>query len=178
MKLTFEKRIIITLAILFLCMVALVVGLIIPAIKYIKSADSDTYNLRLYLEKRHERSISFRTAVQRYEKVKDQTADYAAYVFHRGQELDVIKALENIAGQNKVQQKIISSNLDKPANQKITVALSISGNYTDVLNYLVDLESLKIFLTTNRIQLAKGTDPDTRAETTILNLDLSLYVAP
>lgn len=178
MKLTFEKRIIITLAILFLCIIGIIFGLIIPAVRYIRSADNSTYNLRLYLERRHERSISFRTAVQRYEKVKNQITDFDAYIFHNGQELELITSLENTAQKNKVKQQIINSNLDKPANQKITISLAVSGDYHDVLNYLVDIERLKVYLTVNRLQLAKGTDPDTRAGVAILNLDLSLYVAP
>jgi Tfp pilus assembly protein PilO len=178
MKLTLEKRIIITVTFLVICAAILVIGLIIPAIRYIKTSDRDTYNLRMYLERRHEQSTNFRTALQRYEKIRNQTGDLDEHVFRAGHELELITTLENVAAENKVKYKIITTNLDKLNSQQITLSLEATGNYTDILHYLADLENLRFFLAVNEVKLSQSFESDSRTQTTALNLDLSLYVIP
>ncbi len=178
MKLPFEKRIILTVLALFCCIALLIGGLIIPSIRYIDATDNATYNLRSYLERRHERSVGFRSALDRYDKVKAEAPTFDSHIFHAGHELELITTLENIAAQNKVKQKVNSSNLDAPSNQRITVSILISGSYADVLHYITDIERLDIFLSIDNMQMYHGLDVDTRIDTTYLNLDMSLYVAP
>jgi len=178
MKLTLEKKIIATALFLLLCIGALVFGLIIPSIRYIVTSDRDTYNLRMYLERRHDQSTRYRTSLQQYEKIKDQTGDLDTYLFQTGNELKLITTLENVAIQHKVTYKILETNLDKPNNQRITLSLVANGDYTNILEYLAHLESLEFFLNVHQFKLSQSFNTDTRTQTTALNLDLSLYVTP
>ena len=77
--------------------------------------------------------------------------DYDRYIFHSGNELNLITDLENIAIKNKVAQKIESSNLDNITNNTVVLTLKTSGTYSNVLNFLADLENYNYFLQMKKI---------------------------
>ena len=111
------------------------------------------------------------------EKIKSKVQLFPQHIFRRGDELKLITALENIAAKNKVSQKINGSNIDKVNAPTINISLSISGKYSNVLNYLADIENMRYFISAPQAQMYSTVDPSSKTETTYMNLELALYAA-
>lgn len=175
-KLNLEKRTILILAVFSLMIVAILIAVIIPTISYIKGLNTETESLRQYLEKKYEANHTLSSSKQKIEELKIATADYENYLFFKGDELKLITALEDLATDFKLSQKINSSDLDKPSGDYVRINLTLSGNYQNLLQYFSALEKQKYFIHTENLQLFSGfTLLDNNKEAAVLNLDLVLY---
>ncbi len=176
MKMSLEKKIISLVAGFALLSLVLIFGIIWPTITRIRELERETYNLRVYLEKRYQKTINLRSSLKKIEQIKSETRIFPEHLFRAGEELKLITALEGIAAKNMVTQRIISSNVDKITNQRLNISLGISGAYHNVLRYLTDLENMNYFITVQLVQLSAAIEPTTHAEATSMNLDVSIYV--
>lgn len=178
MRLTLRKKIVIAIIILASIAVGIIVGIIFPTIHYINGLDRETYDLRVYLEKKYERSLNARTALKQADSVKATLAQIPDRLFRKEDELALITELEALAAKNAVSQKIISSNIDAITNNHITISLGIVGGYHDILNYLADIENERYFITLTHVSLTPTMGQNPTAETSVtMNLDLSIYVS-
>lgn len=181
MKLTIEKKTLAVIAAFLLGTGLIVMFIIIPTIRHLRELDRETYNLRLYLERRYEHSIRVHSSLADLERIKTDTASYPEHLFRKGDELKLITLLENIAAKNGMAQKINSSNIDSLANNnRVKIALTVAGPYLSALRYLRDLEQTPYFITSAELQLSQSAErgqPSQLAAVT-LNLNLSLYVSP
>ena len=180
MRSIFEKRILFTI-VGFILLAALIAGVVIyPTFRYIKQLDRDTYNLRLTLERKNEQATNYRFALKQIEKLKKDMPSFLDHLFNTGNELNLITTLETLASSHDVAQKINSSNLDNITNQKISIGLSISGDYYNVISYLNDLEHLPYFINPIHLSITPLVDRlnPTANNNVNMNLDLSLYVVP
>jgi hypothetical protein len=112
--------------------------------------------------------------------VKTQITDYDNLLLPPGNELELITDLENIAAKNKVNQKIIASNLDNYANGKIEITTNISGTYADVLKFIADLEKYKYLITVEHIDFSPNPNftGDNSQPLASLRIQFSLYANP
>lgn len=179
MKLTLEKRTLLMIIIFALLTIAVIAGVIIPTVRSIQKAVTETQELRVYLEKRYERITNLRTSIKKINGIRAQVSTFPNHLFSRGQELELITTLEEMAANNNVTQKISKSNLDRLTDNRVTLSLNVTGSYARVLRFLTDLETLPYFLNITKLQLSYtatrlsqvGDEPPIS-----LNLDLSLYV--
>src|SRR3989338_5899849 len=156
MKFTVEKKIFLTLA-LFAGGILLVVGLVIvPTIRMITKVSAESAETRLSLQTEQTDFTNFRELLQKIKTLTTRTADYSERLFKTGDALLLITALEKTADDNRVNQKIDSSNFDAITNQKATVALTVNGSYADVIAYLAAVERLPHFITLEQITLSPG----------------------
>lgn len=173
-----EKKTIVV-AVLFGAIILIVVFFVIlPTIKNIHQIDQDTYNLRLYLEKKYERSISLKSTIKKIDDIKAEITDYNDRLFRSKDNLELITYLETTAAKNQVNQRILSSNLDNIANNQVTFSLAITGDYKDTLQYLNDLEHSQYFISIIHLNIAPYSDrtKPLAGGTVNMNIDLSLYV--
>lgn len=158
-------------------------GVIVPTLKYIKQIDSDTYNLRVSLERKNEQVTNYRMALKQVEKIKKEMPNFSEHVFSQGQELKLITTLETLAAAQGVTQKIVNSNLDKITNHRIVMSVAVNGSYNNVLSYLNAFEHLPYFISINRLRLTNSADRgktrlDADSDLATMEFDLSLYVIP
>jgi len=159
--------------------VIITAAVILPTIHYTRELDRETYELRVYLEKKYERSLSVRSTLKQTDAIKAELARVPDRLFREGDELELITKLEAIAAKNAITQKITNSNLDNIANRRITISLAIAGSYLGVLNYLADIENERYFIIPARILLIPTTGQNKSANANInMNLDISLHVSP
>lgn len=177
MRLGQEQKTISIVAAFTLVVLIIILGVIRPAVMHIISIDRDTYDLRVYLKKRYERTLNLRSSLQKMDKIKEEIGLFPAHIFHATDDLKLITLLEDIAAKNKVSQKITASNFDNKTQQQLDVSLLVTGDYSNILKYLVDLENSDYFINERQLQMSMIFDPATRSETASLNLDLTLYVA-
>ncbi|KKP59538.1 MAG: hypothetical protein UR53_C0001G0038 [Candidatus Magasanikbacteria bacterium GW2011_GWC2_34_16] len=179
MRLNLEKRTLLIVSAFSLTASLIIFAIILPTVNYINKLNTDTADLRNYLEKKYEKTIRLRTSVEDIQNIKQATTDYPQYIFNTGNELKLITTFENLAQKNKVDQKIENSNLDRITNQRITLNLNINGSYNNILNYLADLENLNYFIIVEQLQMSPLVDRFNPTSTTTVNLhlNLSLYAS-
>lgn len=180
MHLTLEKKIIAVIIVLAGIILLIVAAVVIPTLNQIKKLDQETYDLRVYLEKKYEHSVSARAALKQIDAIKIETDKVPGYLFHAGDALRLITELESIAAKNTIGQRVTRSNLDSMADDHMLVSLAITGSYQGVLNYLADLENVSYFITVKHLSLAPANTKNAATATTpvTMNLDISLYVSP
>jgi len=176
LNLNTEKKTILILTIFSVVTLGIIFGIIFPTIKYIKNLEKDTNAMREYLEKKYENTKTIRTSKKKIEEVQSIVDSYPNYLFHNGDELNLITSLENLANNNKIIQKINNSNLDKPENM-VTISLMLNGDYQNILNYLFALEKEKYYFIITDLQLSSAFNPqNNNTNATTMNLDIILYV--
>lgn len=173
-RLTIEKKVLLVIATCVAVVIAIVAFIIVPFVRRINDLNRQTYDLRVYLEKKHQRAVNFSLAIKTLEKIAPQTTDFANHIYHSDDALKLITALEGIASADTVTQKINSSNLDSN-NPIVTLSLQASGNYQNVLQYVRDLEALDYFLTIRKVQLSSSADQVSKTQIVSAVIDISLY---
>jgi len=176
MRLSLEKKTIFTVIIFAFVSLVIVFTIIWPTIVRIKELDRETYDLRVYLEKRYEKILNQRSSLKKIENIKTEVQAFPEHIFNIGEELQLITILEGVAAKNNVVQRIAGSNVDKITDQRLKISLNISGAYHNVLHYLTDIENLDYFLTVQQLQITAAIDPISHNDTTSMNLDVSMYV--
>ena len=177
MKSTVENRTIAMLTLFSVIIITVVLAVIWPTISYIKRIRQDTYELRAYLERKYESVANLKRSAKKIDELNDETLYFGQYLFRRGDELKLITALENLAVKNKVTQKIESSNLDKITGSRLTLTLALSGPYTQVLNYINQLEKINYFVIIEGLQLSPASTLTGPTNSVNARLNLSLYVS-
>ncbi len=173
---THEQKIIGLVAALSLMVVAIVAGIVYPTITYINRVNQDTLNLRIYLEKRYENVKKMHNSREKVSEIKETVARYNQYLFYPGDELLLIIYLENLANSHQVEQKIDSTNLDKPDKRRIDIALTLTGNYQSLLRYLSELEASDYFFNVTQLHWSAAASGDGRLSQAQMRIQLSLYV--
>ncbi len=176
LNLNTEKKTLIILAVISTISLSIIFGVLLPTIKYIKKLDQETSTLRQYLEKKYENTKTLRTSKEKIEEIQSIVSTYPDDLFYHGDELKLITSLERLAANNRVEQKIDNSNLDK-IGEAVNLSLTVNGDYKNVLQYLSSLEKEKYYFTITNLQIVSATSPqNNNPNATIMNLDLTLYV--
>lgn len=178
MKLNIEHRTILAILAFLLAGAGIVVGVIVPAVRDIRSYSQETDDLRQYLEKKYERAVRVRESLQRVREIKLAAAGYRSHIFHSGQEVVLITTLETVAATSGVTEKIVNSSFENNPARHLILTVNATGDFTRIARYLAGLENTPYFITVKNLQLTAGADPVTRRPQVTLNADLSIYVAP
>lgn len=177
LKLNLEKRTVLVLTLLLLGTAVIITTVILPTVNYIKNLRDETHSLRQYLDKKYETNHSLLNSKQKIEDVKISMEEYKNYLFFKGDELELITKLEDLSDQNKLNQKITGTDLDKPGNT-VHISLILTGNYIDLIKYLLAIEKQNYFLQIKNLHLGPGFSmPTDNPQAGVLNLDLILYAA-
>ncbi len=177
-KLSIEKRVILFVVFLGFITSLIIIGVIIPTIQAIQETKDQTYALRLFLEKRYERASHLKASAKKITEIKTATEHFPEHIFKHGDELRLITMLENTATDAGVDQKITASNMDNlgPFDHELHLTLTITGTYTRVLSYLINLEKGLYFFNVQRLTMTPRTEATAPANLVNLQLDLNLYV--
>lgn len=181
MRLSIQKKVSIFIVFFSALSAAIIIFVIWPAIQRIIELRDQTYQLRLYLEKKYERSARLHNSLETIQQLKKTTANYGDYQFKKGDELKLITALENIAEKNKVQQNVDSSSFDVEGGKQASLSVTITGNYDDCVRYLADLENrVPYFLNVDSINLSPSNNRQNSVagsgDQVSLHLEMKIYV--
>lgn len=172
-----EKKTIIILTIFFISTLLVLFGIMMPTIYYIRNLNEETIQLREYLEKKYENTRAIRSSKKMIDEMNSIVVKYPDYLFFKGDELQLITTLENLAAANKITQKIDSSNLDSIKGDSVNISLSLTGDFENILKYLTALEKEKYFFVVSILRISSAyTLQNNDPKATVVNLDLILYV--
>lgn len=173
-----EKKVLSSIGVGFLLAGLIIVSILIPTVRSVQQANRQVYELRLYLEKKHYRSVQARSAIKQIEQIKDSMIGLEKYLYKKGDALKLITLLEDLSNRHAVTQKIVSSNLDSPTNVRVAMHLNLTGRYHDILEYLRDLEQSDYFIAINRLYLSSFVDrgqPSAEPQAS-LDIEFTIYV--
>lgn len=175
MRLNFEKKLI--ALVLFFCVIILLIGVAIiwPVTVYINNLNRDTYELRVYMERRYENAKNIRYTKQKTAEIKDEVQNFPQLSFKTADRLALITALENIAIQNNITQQIENLNLD-PKTKLLTLSLSTTGEYYNSWRYLANIEKINYFLQIDKLNFSPIYNRTEQSSSTKMLLNLKLYV--
>ena len=176
MRTNLEKKTIIFVYGFIFIIIVICGSIIYPTIKHIRDINTDTSSLRQYLENKYRNALNIRGSKRQVDEVKEDIESFTPALFQSSDVLQLITFLEDTAAKNKVEQRIVSSDLDK-FNEKIHINLAISGQYYNILRYVSDIEQNKHYINEKNIQISAGASAQNNlADYANMNLDLVLYV--
>jgi len=158
MKTNARKKILITLLLLAGVVVLLIIGIILLNLK-IKSTEKQINEFLLSLENKSCKTEDLRSALAKIRDTQKKVEQYNSFLFQKGDELQLITDLENIAAKNNVTQNIVNSNLDNAAGTSLELTLDIGGTYENALKYLLAMERHPYFLAVENLELYPTGEP-------------------
>lgn len=178
MRIDLTKREILKIVLLIFILAALVAGMLWPTVLNVQSTTGETVDLRGYIEQKYDQSILSRVTKRKIEDIKKEYPDLSRHLFRKGEELKLITYLEGMALVNNLAQTINSSNIDKVTDNKVMLSMNLTGDYDNILKYLVDLESSEYLLNIEKLQLTPIYNRNGQnTEDANLYLTLGLYVS-
>ena len=123
-----------------------------------------------FFEAQYERTKALRKSIAHLSEIKTLAERFQSALIQPGDELNVITALESLAGVHHITQDLTIDFVDAkdpiglPA---ITFSMSNRGAFTDQINYLRALEQLPYYVIIDRLEWSKSTDAKSRDKSAI-----------
>ena len=133
---------------------------ILPTIKTIKNQSDLIVVQKIELEKRMSRVNNMANLSEKLKKVEPKKDTIEQTFINKNRELEFITTLEGIAEKNNVVQKINLESV-KPGEQsyfKTPLNINASGEYNSLLNYIINLETLKYYINIKSLQFSSAQD--------------------
>jgi len=143
MTLAKDKKILIVLFIMLAIVSSIAVFVVYPTISQIKDINNETDKIKKYLETKHQNALSVKQSKEKAEMIKETVASYLNYVFYTGEELKLITTLEKVASESNVIQNIKNYKLE---NNKIILNITVGGDYSSIIKYVKEVESVSYFI--------------------------------
>jgi len=144
--------------------IIVIIIFIIPNVIMISDSAKNIKETLAKLENLEKTSQNKEEVQKNYQIIKDNYAVLDQLIPKKGEELNFITTLEEIANDNNVQQKMnlllaeAGQNKNTPANI-LPFQLTLDGNLYNILNYLNDLESNEFYLNINKIEINQNASP-------------------
>lgn len=158
MKINARKKVLTTLLLLAGAVILLITGIILLNLK-IQTTEKQINEFLASLESKSCRTEDLRSALAKIRDTQKKVEQYNSFLFKKGDELQLITDLENIAIKNNVTQNIVNSNLDSTTGNSLIMTLDIGGAYENALKYLLALERHPYFLAVENLELYPTGDP-------------------
>jgi|GEM_PF-2799962 Tfp pilus assembly protein PilO len=148
--------IIITTVVVLLIVVAVI---IYPTVNNIIKMNRQIVFERMNLELKLAAGLNITKTKAELTKIDQYADDIDSILIETGQEIEFVQLLENLAIQNGIHFDIQSDFIGVGSNKlytKIPLNLIITGNYTNIVKYISDLESLPNYLNIEMLTAIKA----------------------
>ncbi len=105
-----------------------------------------------------EQGNSYEKSLAQYNNLIDKLPTFENTFYSAGQELTLITELEGLASKHNLNQIIDLSSEKKELSENVLsmgLKLDLSGDFSDIVNYINDLESMKFKISINSLNLQK-----------------------
>lgn len=153
-----RKKILILISIVAAMICLIIYFVILPTVQDIMRISNAVTLERVDLEKKYLRGQFLKNIIENFEKIKPQEDKLVSIFIVRNEELKFITALEEIASQYDISQKLRLQPLDQISSKKVFYSLpmgaTIQGSYIETLKYLKDLEQLNYYINFSSIKIS------------------------
>ena len=149
----------------FLLLAALVVLIIIPAIKEIRIINQQVYEERLRLEKLYAKGQLKNKVQKNYNNIKDDIAFLDDIIMKEGQELEYITAIEDIANRAGVDIDISIGEIKRTPQQKFSeleFTLTLTGKWENILLWIDQVEAMPVYTNIKEMTIAARESADAK----------------
>lgn len=158
-KLNLKNKIILSLASFLVFIFIVIYFVIIPSIRDIKNIRDEIEAQRVDLERRYVKGQSLRNLSEKLQKAEEKIHVLDQVFIGKEEGLEFVTTLEGIAGKNGVSQKINllpSLAADNGYYQLVPLQLFPQGNFNQLMNYLVGLETLNYYINIKSLDLSSS----------------------
>lgn len=134
-------------------------GIIWPSIKQIRSTSEMIYREYQYLEERYQRGKIIKQAHEEYVELRIHLPTLRMFAIEPNEELKFITALENLAEEHGVAEKIdldIDNTKQVGGYKTIPLKLTISGSYRDIVKFMAGLKTLNATVSLQQVALVNS----------------------
>jgi len=154
-----KKTIFLTIFIFLISVSCLVFFLILPNIKSIKERGIEIKKQRLELEETINKVSNSGNLSDNVSDLNEKISSIQSIFMKKGNELDFIKILETTATKNNIFQKIspeLSKDNKDDSFSVMNLKLNLTGSFSNVLNYINDIESLESYINITSVNISKS----------------------
>ena len=158
-KFDLKKKIIFSLAALFAVIFTVIYLIVIPTVSDIRKMGKEIESQRTDLEKKYLKGQNLKQLSENLKKIEPQLGKLDRIFINRNRELEFITTIEGMAQSNEVTQKINLAASPEPETQefkKMPLQLYAQGNFKNLINYLLGLESLFYYINIKSLELFPG----------------------
>jgi Tfp pilus assembly protein PilO len=148
-KLDLRKKIILSITGFLVFIFAVVYFIIFPSIRDIKSIRDEIETQRVDLERRYIKGQSLRNLSEKLNKAEEKIQILDQVFIGKEDGLEFVTTLEDVANKNNISQKINllpATASDNGYSQLVPLQLFPQGNFNQLLNYLIGLETLNYYI--------------------------------
>ncbi|MBU4332118.1 type 4a pilus biogenesis protein PilO [Patescibacteria group bacterium] len=149
---------------ILLLLVGVVVFVIRPTARELKELSATIKNQRENLKKLYPEGQQIETIQAEYQQIKPKFESLSSIFVAPGKELDLITALEKIAAENNIEQEIDLRRQDpKTESAMLPFHLTLSGNFHNLISYLLNLEALEYYIKIGSLSINSDTAQSSRS---------------
>ena len=160
-KINAQQKIIIYMLSVFISTGLIIYIIIFPAIKHIENDRINIITQKLEIEKKYNDSKSLKRMKEKINKIEPQIKILSGVFIDQNRELEFITTLEGIASDNSVSQEINLSDIKDTSSQtyrNVPLELAVTGNFKNIINYLIELETLPYYINIKTINLSSASN--------------------
>ncbi len=156
-KLPSKQKIFVLPSVLLIASFLVFYFLILPSIAKIKEIRSEILNQKIELKNNIKQSQNINKLNEELKNIKPKMEKLDQIFINKNRELDFITLIESIADKHALEQKIsLNPGQDNPEEIYKTspINISLKGNYSNIIKYLKDIESIKYYLNVKSISIS------------------------
>lgn len=147
------------ISIILAALIGVIIFIVIPAVRDIKTLNQKIIDQRTLLESRYEKRLSIKNAIKNFNSLQPQVPTLVKSIYlNPGNEIEFITSLETLAEKNRLSQTVNFDNTSGEAasqnTKKVPIEILLSGDYINIVKYIQDLEKLNFYLIITSISSA------------------------
>jgi len=174
MKFTLQQRIFGFIGVILAAILVVTCLIVWPSIKKIYNLKTDIDVIENDIEQRYLNSLKLKRTMRELEEIKTQAAKYKQATIKKGEELQVITALENIANTNNIEQNLNASLAE--GERSYQFSLLNNGTFANHIKYLQALETLPYYMIIRDVKFEKRQNTTSGLPTITLMFNGIVYV--
>jgi len=154
-----KNTLLINLVLLVVFIVFAIYFLLFPTIENIKQLRISIANTKIENNRAIEKGKNTNNQADKLKIISNQTEKLDTIFVKRNRELEFITHIEGVASKNNVEQNFKLQNVPKYGQDTfitIPITINITGSFANVMNYLLDIETMSYHLNINNIQMKKS----------------------
>lgn len=162
-KINYKHKLVINTSIFIAACFLLSYFLLISSIDEINTLKKDIISQKVELEKNKSRDKNVDKLSEDIKKIEPEIGLLNQVFIDSNKELEFITVLEGIADKNRVMQTI---NINKEKTTKLSlyaktpITVNVEGNYPDLIAYLKEVETLKIYINIKSLSMSLNSNPE------------------
>ncbi|MFA4818947.1 MAG: hypothetical protein WC621_03835 [Patescibacteria group bacterium] len=151
-----RKVMIATTALTITATLGLLAFIIGPSLREILNLSDQIYQQRIDLEKLYRKGKILKQTLKDYQTIKPTVGQFNSIYVERGNELNLITAMEKVASDHTVDQEIIIGTPDiKGDKNSLPIQLQVNAPLANLLKYLGGLEQMDYYLNIQTLRVSK-----------------------